>query len=88
MNKMTRSVHPASFPKFGPMSELCPDLTLEAHDNDGNKIDVLGLAFTDPDGECHVYCFDENGKESLIRQLSGGVIMPANGIVIPDSKLQ
>ncbi len=31
---------------------------------------------TDPDGETHIYVFTEDGKQVLLRELTGGVIVP------------
>lgn len=46
-------------------------------ERNGDRPKLMGLAFTDPDGESHVYVFTDEGKQNLIRQLTGGLVVPS-----------
>lgn len=72
MAAFTRSVHPATQVEWGPLARFAPDVH---YDTD---VQPMGLAFIDPDGEAHIYVFDENGRQALLQQLTGGIIL-ANG---------
>lgn len=44
--------------------------------NGDGPVKLMGLAFTDVDGESHVYVLDETGKQELIKRLTGGLVVP------------
>ena len=70
-----RTVHPQADIVWGKMADIAPDIVVNQPDANGSE--AMGLAFMDPDGEQHVYVFSDLGRENLIRQLTGGVIVPA-----------
>lgn len=75
--------HPSADITWAPLAELIGVLKIQvkaAVDENGERaeLELYGLAFTDPDGETHVYLFTDEGKRSLITQLTGGIhIAPA-----------
>lgn len=81
MAGLTRTVHPASNVKWAPLKEICPDVTVQLgpaaeRNGDGEPPEPMALSFADPDGEMHVYPFTPEGKQNLLAQLTGGVILP------------
>ena len=48
---------------------------VNAGDN-GQKPKLYGLAFDDPDGEAHIFVMTDDGKQNLIRKLTGGLVVP------------
>jgi hypothetical protein len=40
------------------------------------EVPLSGLAFTDADGETHVFVMDDEVKQIVLRHLTGGVILP------------
>lgn len=61
------------------MTEICPDMQFKQIgevESNGSAEEPMGLAFIDPDGEMHVYVFTPDGKQNLMAQLTGGVILP------------
>ena len=81
MAGLSRTIHPASRHNFGPLATIAPDVSLRlpaaADGNGGGPEEPQALAFTDPDGETHVYLFDEAGKQRLVQTLTGGIIIPS-----------
>jgi hypothetical protein len=70
-------IHPHRSPRrqhpLGPtLTKLAPDVQLQ---NDSGE-EPMGLAFIDPDGEVHVYVFTEDGRQNLLGQLTGGLVLP------------
>lgn len=77
---LTRTVHPSSNVRWAKLTELCPDITVTpasaVETNGGEPEEAMGLSFVDPDGEMHVYVFTPDGKQNLLAQLTGGVVLP------------
>lgn len=84
MAAMARFIHPMSSIAWKPLSELAPDITIKHEQpvdatGNGHKEEPetsMGLAFIDPDGETHIYVFDTDGKQKLLAQLTGGIVIP------------
>lgn len=76
MAALRRTVHPRADIGWAPLKQLCPDIKLELTRPDGKTEEPWGLLFTDPDGEQHVYVFAEQGRQNLLRHLTGGLILP------------
>lgn len=79
MASLSRHVHPKSSSRWARLSEIVPDMKIEfmpTSDNGGEVEEPMGLAFTDPDGETHVYVFSEEGRKDLVANLTGGVHLP------------
>lgn len=54
-------------------------LTKPADDGGGvpEEVPLKGLAFTDiQTGETHIYVLTDEGRENLIRNLTGGIVLP------------
>lgn len=80
MSGLRRTVHAAANFDWKPLKHLAPDVAVQqqAPVNGSEPAEPMGLAFVDvDDGETHIYLFTEEGKANLIRQLTGGVILPA-----------
>jgi len=77
MAGITRTVHPQSNFFWRPLAEAAPDMNLQGGDP-GNP--PMALVFVDPDVETHVFVFGEDGRQALLKALTGGVIIP-NGVV-------
>ena len=76
-------VHVVSRMSWKPLDDLAgfiaDDVTRMVQPESGNGAappKLMGLAFTDPDGESHVYVLDEAGKQQLLKQLTGGLVVP------------
>lgn len=73
-------VHAQSSFVFAPLEQLVGVLDVTDKEaeaaNGGEPTTVKGLAFIDNDGEGHVYVLTENGRQKLIAQLTGGVVIP------------
>lgn len=81
MAGLTRTVHPTSSVRWAKLTDICPDVNAkpvhgENGNGTGNAEGPMALSFADPDGEMHVYVFTPDGKQNLIAQLTGGVILP------------
>ena len=80
----TLKVHIVSNMRWAPLKELAgyiaddvaPLVQPEVANGDGPVI-PMGLAFTDPDGEAHVYVLDDAAKQALVKKLTGGVVLPS-----------
>jgi hypothetical protein len=66
-------IHPEANIRWGNFKDLAGDL-IQARSADDSE--VFGLAMTDPDGETHVYIFSEEGRQNLMQQLTGGIVIP------------
>jgi hypothetical protein len=77
MAGFTRKVHMVSKFEYGSIDQVAPDLGIrqQAGDN-GGQVTPKALWFTDPDGECHVFVFSEEGRQALVRKLTGGLVVP------------
>lgn len=78
---LNRSIHPVANIAWAPLSQIAPDVGIHStpaiENGDGKPEEPMALAFTDPqDGETHVYVFTQQGKENLMRTLTGGIIVP------------
>lgn len=75
-------VHRAHHCKFAPIEELVgvADIKAIAQADPGGgqptEIPLNGLAFTDADGETHVYVLADEERQIVIRQLTGGIVLP------------
>ncbi len=74
-------IHPYSNIRWGKYADLAGDIVRiglpdAAVGNGAPPGEPLALAMTDPDGETHIYVFTEDGKQVLLRELTGGVIVP------------
>lgn len=72
-------LHPFANFAFKPLGELIGVVHVEAAgsgENGGQPQPPKGLAFTDPDGETHVYVFTEEGRANLVAMLTGGIVIP------------
>lgn len=83
MSRFVRVVHSQSNFQYDSCDAIAPDLGLKFESNDprSNGSDPASytpkaLAFTDPDGETHVYPMTEEARENLVRMLTGGIIVP------------
>jgi hypothetical protein len=75
MAGITRKVHMQSNYAFDSIDSFAPYLGIRQppDGNGGEPVAPKALAFTDPDGETHVYVFSEEGRQGLIRALTGGI---------------
>lgn len=73
-------IHPMTTWRWGKLEEIAGTaVTMQVDDPQANgdpNAELFGLCCTDPDGEIHVFACTEEGKQNLIRQLTGGVIVP------------
>lgn len=80
MAGITRKVHMVSNVEWGPIDRFAADLGIRNQpENGGDPEQPKALCFADPDGETHVYIFNEDGRKALIRQLTGGLVVPGQG---------
>jgi hypothetical protein len=77
--RLSRIVHPRANFVWGRIGELVPDLKVGAVDEQGQPVEFHALALTDPDGEVHVYLFNEEGRQKLVAALTGGVVITKDG---------
>jgi hypothetical protein len=78
--RLTRTVHLATSMTWAPMSQLAPDVQLQVETPRGGDPslkppEVHGLCFADPDGVAHIYVLDDQGREALMKQLTGGLVL-------------
>lgn len=79
--RATRIVHTAFTFQAGDPGKLVPDLLISAqapqplNGNPPEPPDLTALALADADGETHVYLFDAPGKQRLLQQLAGGLVL-------------
>lgn len=80
MSGLRRTVHPKSDFSYKPLSEVAPDLVVAQRPPEGNGGEPeqpMALVFTDiDDQEQHVYVFSDKGRQNLIRELTGGIVLP------------
>jgi hypothetical protein len=78
MAGITRTIHPQSSVRYAPISQIAPDVQMRANvtPENGAGEEVQALAFIDPDGETHIYPLSEEGKQALLKQLTGGIVVP------------
>jgi hypothetical protein len=77
MAGLERKVHMVSGVEWGPIDKFAPDLGIRTTPENGGDPEVpKALCFADPDGERHVYVFSEEGRLGLIKQLTGGLVVP------------
>lgn len=77
MAGLTRKVHMVSTVDYGSIDKFAPDLGVRGEQpNGGEPITPTALCFRDPDGETHVYVFSEEGWQALLKQLTGGLVIP------------
>lgn len=76
--RLNRVVHVQHSFRVAPMRDLAPDVALAAQNAAGEieRAEMPGIAFTDPDGEVHIYVLDDEGRGRLVQQLTGGIVMP------------
>ena len=80
MAGLTRKIHMVSGIEWGSIDRFAPDLGIRNESENGGEPETpKALCFTDPDGEKHVYLFSEEGRVALIRQLTGGLVVPGKG---------
>lgn len=80
MAGITRKVHMVSQVEWGPVDRYAADLGIRTEPENGGEPEVpKALRFLDPDGEAHIYLFSDEGRQLLIRQLTGGLIVPKGG---------
>lgn len=80
MAGITRKVHMVTSVEWGPVDRFAPDLGIRLETENGGEPEApKALRFLDPDGEAHVFMFDESGRQALIKQLTGGLIVPKGG---------
>ena len=67
---------------FAPINDLIGVAQIKAllpADDGGGKpaeIPLHGLAFTDADGETHVFVMADEERQFTIRQMTGGIVLP------------
>jgi hypothetical protein len=76
MAGLKRTVHPQSNIVWAELKTLAPDIEIQIE----GETEPMALGMVDPDGETHVYVFSETGREALLRQLTGGIVVP-KGVV-------
>ena len=76
MSGFTRKVHPVSNVVWKKLKQLAPDVQATGA-NGSEPEEPMALAFVDPDLETHIYLFTEEGRVNLIRQLTGGLVVPS-----------
>jgi hypothetical protein len=80
MAGITRTVHPSSTFAWKPLDQMIPDMHFgppPGSNGDAAHADPpMGLAFIDPDGETHVFVFNEDGRKKLLEALTGGIVLP------------
>lgn len=72
-------VHQESSFLYGPVEDMVGmfDIKVSATaENGGAPEQPKGLAFVDSDGESHVYILSESGRQKLVAQLTGGIVLP------------
>lgn len=80
MAGLIRKVHMVSNIEWGPIDRFAPDLGIRTEPTNGGEPETpKALCFRDPDAETHVYIFSEEGRVALIRQLTGGLVVPGKG---------
>jgi len=76
----TVKIHVQAAFKYGPLEQLVGVLDVQASVRSANgqeRAQLFGLAMIDQaDGEAHVYVFTEEGKQALLRTLTGGIVVP------------
>jgi len=73
---ISRHVHPQTSFDWVDADKAAPDLGLRFTDAHDEQYEPKCLVFTDPDGERHVYPFTDQARVALVKQLTGGVILP------------
>lgn len=77
MAGIVRKVHMVTSVEWGPVDRFAADLTIRTQPENGGEPEApKALRFLDPDGEAHVFLFDEDGRQALIKQLTGGLVIP------------
>lgn len=78
MAGFTRKVHMVSKFEYGSIDQVAPDLGIRSQPdgNGGGGEAPKALWFTDPDGETHVFVFSDEGRQALIKKLTGGLVVP------------
>jgi hypothetical protein len=74
MAGITRTIHPRWQLNYAPLERMVPDLRVSSENGEA-EVPTHGLAFTDPDGETHVYMLTDSQKTELVKMLTG-VIVP------------
>jgi hypothetical protein len=82
MAGLHRTVHPHANIAWAKLKQIAPDVgvqvkTVAELNGAASDPDLMGLSFTDPDGEQHIYIFTDEGRVNLIRQLTGGLVVPS-----------
>lgn len=73
MASLVRAIHVQANIRWAKLNLVAPDVGLRF---DGTDEEPMALAFTDPDGETHIYVFTDEGKRALLAQLTGGLVVP------------
>lgn len=78
MAGFVRKVHMVSKFEYGSIDQVAPDLGIrqQGEGNGGGQVAPKALWFTDPDGETNVFVFSEDGRQALVRKLTGGLVVP------------
>jgi hypothetical protein len=78
MAGLSRKVHMQSQFDYGSIDRVAPDLGIrqQADGNGGGQVTPNALWFMDQDGECHVFVFSEEARQTLIKKLTGGLVVP------------
>lgn len=85
MASISTHIHPQADMAFEKMSKLAPQLQIGGLGPTGEPVtsdDIMGLKFTDPDGETHIYILSDDGKAGLIATLTGGVHIATGPVLL------
>jgi hypothetical protein len=77
---ITKHLYPVVQSDWLPLEVAWPEA--RAVPVDGHEPEMMmALVFREPDGSQHIYPFDSQGRQQLVKLLTGGVVIPvgANG---------
>lgn len=80
MSGLRRTIHPQANFDWLPLAEVAPEIAVSPQpraENGEAPERPYALVFTDADDrEQHVYIFSAEGRQNLVRTLTGGIVLP------------